>query len=72
MVTATSNAVLENLFSLLGEQGAQQLRETMLVVVSERMAQRAAELGCTRVRVAASARDQDLLQALCTVSDDAA
>jgi uroporphyrinogen-III synthase len=72
VVTATSNAVLDNLFTLLGEQGAPRLRDTPLVVISERMAQHAAKLGCTRVRVAASARDHDLLQALCAVSNDAA
>lgn len=71
VVTATSNAVLDNLFTLLGEQGAQRLRETRLVVVSERMARHAAELGCERIRVAATARDQDLLLALCAVNDDA-
>ena len=69
VVTATSNAVLDNLFTLLGEQGAALLRATPLVVVSQRMAEHAVARGCEAVYVAASARDEDLLAALCEVRE---
>ncbi|MCB1773804.1 MAG: uroporphyrinogen-III synthase [Gammaproteobacteria bacterium] len=65
VVTATSNAILDNLFTLLGDDGADRVRNTPLVVVSARMAAHAAELGCSRVLVADSARDADMLAALC-------
>lgn len=67
VVTASSNAVLDNLFTLLGEEGAALLRSTPLVVVSQRMAAHAVELGCETVYVANSARDADVLAALCEV-----
>lgn len=70
VVVATSNAILDNLFSLLGEPGAEQLRATPLLVVSQRMAEHATALGCRKVHVAASARDQDLVQALCALARD--
>lgn len=71
-VTATSNAILDNLFALLGEQGAPLLRATPLVVVSQRMAEHAVARGCEAVHVAASARDEDLLATLCEVREQAA
>lgn len=67
VVTATSNAILDNLFTLLGDGGAALLQNTPLVVVSERMAEHAAGRGCKRVHVARSARDTDLLAALCEI-----
>lgn len=70
VVTATSNAILDNLFLLLGESGAALLRTTPLVVVSDRMAEHARALGCTRVAVAQSARDADLVAALCRIEAD--
>lgn len=70
VVIATSNAILDNLFSLVGEAGAAQLRATPLVVVSERMAAHAAALGCTAVTLAASARDADLIDTLCRLEPD--
>ena len=69
-VTATSNAVLDNLFTLLGDTGAELVRNTPLVVVSQRMAEYAVERGCGIVYVANSARDADLLAALCEVNAD--
>jgi uroporphyrinogen-III synthase len=66
-VTATSNTVLDNLFSLVGEQGAPLVRGTPLVVVSRRMAEHARGLGCRGIHLAASAHDEDLLAALCKV-----
>ena len=72
VVTATSNAILDNLFTLLGDAGAAQLRATPLVVVSQRMAEHAVGRGCEIVYVANSARDADLLAALCEVNEDVA
>jgi uroporphyrinogen-III synthase len=69
-VTATSNAILDNLFTLLGEEGAEQLRATPLVVVSQRMAEHAVARGCESVHVANSAQDIDVLLALCEASED--
>lgn len=66
-VTASSNAILDNLFTLLGEQGAGLLRSTPLVVVSQRMAAHALTRGCEAVHVANSARDADVVAALCEV-----
>jgi len=67
VVTVSSNAVLDNLFTLLGEEGAALLRSTPLVVVSQRVASHAVELGCEAVYVANSARDADVLATLCEV-----
>ena len=65
VVIATSNAILDNLFTLLGDAGAERLRTTPLIVVSRRMAEHAAQCGCEHIHVANSARDRDLLQSLC-------
>lgn len=66
-VVATSNTILDNLFTMLGEPGAGQLRDTPLVVASQRMAEHALAGGCSRVHVAGSARDADILTALCEI-----
>ena len=71
-VTATSNMILDSLFDLLGEAGAQLLCTTPLVVVSQRMAEHALKRGCENVYVAASATDADLLATLCEINDDVA
>ena len=65
VVTATSNAIIDNLFTMLGDEGAELLRTTPLVVISQRMAEHVIGLGCEQVHLAASARSTDLLQALC-------
>ncbi len=65
VVTATSNAILDNLFTMLGDEGAEILRTTPLVVISRRMAEYAAGLGCEQIHLATSARSADLLLALC-------
>lgn len=70
IVTATSNAILDNLFSLLGERGAALLRRTPLVVASQRMAEHAIALRCEAVYVAASAGDPDIVATLCAVAED--
>ena len=72
VVTASSQAILDNLFTLLGESGQKHVCETPLVVVSQRMAEHAVERGCEIVYVANSARDQDVLDALCEVNEDVA
>lgn len=72
VVVATSNAVLENLFTLLGDDGVKLLRMTPLVVISQRMAKHAVELGCGIIYVADSALDSDVLAALCRVNEDVA
>jgi uroporphyrinogen-III synthase len=65
MVTATSAEVLDNLVAILGNAGWPLLRETPLLVISERMLARANELGFTQVLRASAADDQALLSALC-------
>ena len=70
VVIATSAAILDNLFVLLGDEGAARLRETPLIVVSERLAEHAAGRGCRVVHVARSARDADLVAALCKLVED--
>lgn len=72
VVIATSNAILDNLFTLIGDDGAHLLRGTPLIVVSQRMAEHAVERGCEVIYVAASAQDNDLLTALCEVNADVA
>lgn len=68
-VTATSNAILDNLFTLLGDEGTNLLRGTPLVVVSQRMAEHALGRGCESVHVAASAGDEDLVTTLCAIRE---
>lgn len=68
VVTATSNAILDNLFDMLGDQGGALLRATPLVVISQRMAEYAVTRGCTIVYVASSAGDADLLDTLCEIN----
>jgi len=65
IVTATSAEVLDNLVAMLGEAGWPRLRSTPLVVISERMAERARGLGFERVLLAAGAEDAEVLRALC-------
>jgi uroporphyrinogen-III synthase len=69
-VTASSNQVLDNLFTLLGREGSERLQSTPLVVVSQRMAEHALARGCESLYVANSARDEDVLAALCEVNGD--
>lgn len=69
IVTATSGEILENLFSLLGEEGGTLLRKTPLLVVSARIRDRARELGCGRIIMADDASDLGLFTAICEWSD---
>lgn len=72
VVTASSNAVLDNLFTLLGDEAEPLLQSTPLVVVSQRMAEHAVQRGCEVIYVAASARDKDIVETLCEVNEDVA
>lgn len=67
VVIATSNAILDNLFAMLGDEGTTRLQHTPLVVVSQRMADHAVAQGCELVHVAHSAREDDLLDTLCGI-----
>ncbi|MCG6896554.1 MAG: uroporphyrinogen-III synthase [Thiocapsa sp.] len=68
MVTATSEEVLLNLLEMLGPQGRSRLLATPLVVVADRTAVTARELGFARVQVAERAEDAAVVQALCALS----
>lgn len=61
IASATSNAILDNLFALLGEAGQGLLRSTPLLVISQRMVEHAKKSGCRKVFLADSASDQALL-----------
>jgi len=63
-VTVTSDEILLNLVALLGEAGRAPLLETPLVVIAERTAQTARDLGFQTIRVAERADDESILQAL--------
>ena len=65
LVTATSGEVLENLLTLVGQNGRDLLLATPLVVVSERIAKLATEQGFARVELADGASDPAVLIALC-------
>ncbi len=66
IATATSCEILENLFSILGDSSVAMLRQTPLIVVSERIRTRALELGCNNIVLAEEASDQGLLEAICS------
>jgi uroporphyrinogen-III synthase len=64
-VIVTSNEGLRNLFDMVGKLGRQWLRNTQLVVVSERTAELARELGLKHPAIVAEqASDEALVQAL--------
>ncbi len=71
IVTATSTEILDNLFVMLGDTGAQLLRATPLIVVSERAAAHAKQLGCRRIHLADSALNASLLEATCELAREA-
>ena len=72
VVTATSVQILDNLFTMLGEEGIDLLQKTPLVVASRRIAEHAAGRGCEQILVADSALDGDMLQTLCSFAGDGA
>ncbi|WP_260295718.1 uroporphyrinogen-III synthase [Sedimenticola hydrogenitrophicus] len=65
VVTVTSNILLDNLFTLLGEAGRPLLQQTPVIVVCDRMRQHARALGCGEVYLARGADEQQLLEAIC-------
>ncbi|WP_456379682.1 uroporphyrinogen-III synthase [Thiolapillus sp.] len=69
-VTVTSSEMLDNLLQLLGAEGAVLLRSTPLVVLSERTAEHAFNLGCGKVWVTDRAGDRGILQTLCEIVED--
>ncbi len=65
VVTATSSEILENLASILGEAGESLLTATPLVVISERMREKALALGYREVILARRAEDGAIVDAIC-------
>lgn len=63
-VLVTSNAILDNLLTLLGESGTELLRHTPLIVPSARTREYALGRGCGQVRTAGDATDAAMLAAL--------
>ena len=63
-VVVTSAESLLNLFDMLGIDGQDYPRETPLIVVSARIQQIAADLGCSRLQFARDASDDAILAAL--------
>ncbi len=64
IAVVTSVETLENLAAILGERGEALLRETPLVVVSERIRQRAAEMGCEQILLARRAEEEAILETI--------
>jgi uroporphyrinogen-III synthase len=65
IITVTSNESLQNLYNMAGPQGRSLLREMQLVVISQRQAVLAAELGFRHEpQVAANASDEAILEVL--------
>ena len=60
-VTVTSNETLKNLYHMLNEQGQDWLRNTRLIVPSERCLQLAQQLGVKQILLAQAATDQAML-----------
>lgn len=65
VATVTSNELLDNLMQMLGAEGAALLKDTPTLVISQRMAEHAKELGCQQVILAANASDQAIVEAIC-------
>ena len=64
LVTTTSNEILQNLITMLAEDGLPLLRKTPLMVVSERGKVLAASFGCERIILANSATEDGLVSAM--------
>ncbi|MDO9107054.1 MAG: uroporphyrinogen-III synthase [Methylovulum sp.] len=63
-VTVTSGEALQNLLLMLGEHYHQRLFAIHLIVVSDRIAQMAADIGCKQIVVAAGPSDAAILEAV--------
>ena len=70
-VMATSDEVLLNLAGMLGTEGRECLLATPLVVIAERTATTARDLGFRVVRVAARAEDDAIVRSLCELAGSA-
>lgn len=71
-VTATSTESLRNLFEMIGEVGQQWLRDTPLVIISERTRQAARGMGFNRSPViAGEASDEAIVEALLQLNQQA-
>ncbi|WP_457673305.1 uroporphyrinogen-III synthase [Thiolapillus sp.] len=70
VVTVTSSQVLDNLLQMLGEEGLPLLARTPLVVLSERTAEHAHDLGCREIWVTEQAGDRGILQTLCEIREE--
>jgi uroporphyrinogen-III synthase len=69
-VTLTSGEMLQHLVALLGEANRELLTSTPVVVVSERIAQVANDIGCRRVVTAQGPNDQAVLQAVVEIMQE--
>nr|VFK23619.1 MAG: uroporphyrinogen-III synthase [Candidatus Kentron sp. MB]VFK27974.1 MAG: uroporphyrinogen-III synthase [Candidatus Kentron sp. MB]VFK74489.1 MAG: uroporphyrinogen-III synthase [Candidatus Kentron sp. MB] len=65
VIVVTSGEGMENLFTIVGDQGRERLRKTPLVVIGERMAKLANRLGIYQPIIADNASDAAILHALC-------
>lgn len=63
-VVVTSSETLRNLFDMLGVAGQDDLRQTVIITVSDRTRQLAAQLGCRHLRLAREASDHAIVAAL--------
>lgn len=64
LVLATSNEVIDNLFTLLGNDGRDRLQKTPWITVSERGLSHARAKGCAEVILAQGADDEALVWAM--------
>ncbi len=65
LVTATSKDILVNLISILGPEGWTLLRQTPLLVISERMKREAEQIGFGTILVARKADSLSIVERLC-------
>ncbi|MCU7905241.1 MAG: uroporphyrinogen-III synthase [Candidatus Thiodiazotropha sp. (ex Epidulcina cf. delphinae)] len=72
LVTVTSTEVLRNLIAMLGEQGWPLLRQTPLLVISERMRMEAERQGFESVLPATGADDKSVMTAIRDWVDESA
>lgn len=65
IVTVASGQTLENLFAMMGADGARLLKATPMLVNSPRLRSKALELGVTHVMLAPDASDNTIFYSLC-------
>tara|TARA_Y100001935_G_scaffold216100_1_gene187739 strand:- start:2739 stop:3530 length:792 start_codon:yes stop_codon:yes gene_type:complete len=70
VVTVTSVQILENLFILTGDRGKEKIKKTPILVVSQRLAEKAKLLGCKKIYIASSANDENMMKGLCEAHKD--